>query len=290
VILYQALRHRTFKTVIEPMKTRRARQIPILLWSLSTIFVCGTFINSSIFADTKKGGNPKPTIVKPSGYVPAATSAQSKRGEAIYNEAHCSACHTIDDLGGFVGPVLDGIGQHRNEAFLLARLTDTSDAKQEYAKLTRQKVSELSPHVRVEPETARPLVAYLLTIPEPKHGFAIFSHPASEEEHATKAPSKEYEPKAQSESSREGRKLYEKFGCAQCHMIQQAGGFLGPQLDGIGRYHDADFIEQHITDAQVHGVKTDKFFEMVPTAMPKFTASKEEISKIRDYLMTLPAQ
>ncbi|HEY9758500.1 MAG TPA: cytochrome c [Oculatellaceae cyanobacterium] len=271
------------------MKKRRATQTSALWLSLSTIFVYCLSTDVHIFADTKKTIDTKPTLVKPSGYVPAAATEQSKRGEAIYDKAHCSACHSIDDMGGFVGPVFDGIGRHRNSDFLFARLADTKEAKQDYAKFTRQKLEDLSPHVRVEPEAAHALVAFLLTIPEPKNGFAVFSHPVSGAESSTLVRL-DYKPAAASDSSREGKQLYEKFGCAQCHQIGQAGGYLGPELDGIGKFHDADFIEQHITDAQVHAVKTDKFFELVPTSMPKFKASKDEIQKIRDYLLTLPAR
>ena len=47
-----------------------------------------------------------------------------------------------------------------------------------------------------------------------------------------------------------GRKLFAgKGGCSQCHMVQGAGGFLGPDLSDYGESHSADDIRSAIVSA-----------------------------------------
>jgi cytochrome c2 len=231
----------------------------------------------------------KATLIKPKGYSALSISPESEKGQQYYDEAHCSACHSINNDGGIVGPSFDGIGQHRNRDFLYARLADTPEASASYAKLTGQNPEHLAPHLRVSPSMARSLVTYLLTLPEPKGGFAVLPHQLPNVSDVIPSLDQNFRPAPKTAATEEGKKLYEKFGCAQCHQIERAGGFIGPRLDGIGQFRSQNYIEDHITDAQVQAVKNDKFFEIVPTSMPKFTATPEEIRKIKDYLMTLPA-
>ncbi|HSS95787.1 MAG TPA: c-type cytochrome, partial [Terriglobales bacterium] len=40
-----------------------------------------------------------------------------------------------------------------------------------------------------------------------------------------------------------------KAGCAQCHMVQGAGGFIGPDLSDYGARHSADEIRDAILSA-----------------------------------------
>jgi mono/diheme cytochrome c family protein len=235
-----------------------------------------------------QSGQAHPILIKAKGYKAAPPSSTTEAGKRIYGDAHCSSCHSINDMGGHIGPPLDGIGVLRESEFLFARLANTPESEASYAKLTGQNVTELTPHVRLSPESTRALVAYLLSLPEPRGGFAIFSHP-----HPPSAPAKSAAGTPavpNSANIEEGKKLYDRFGCAQCHQIRNAGGSFGPALDGIGVNRSADFVAAHISNAQLQAVKEDKFFELVPTTMPKFTASKEQIQQLTDYLMSLPVR
>lgn len=228
----------------------------------------------------------KPTLLKPKAYTPQPSTPESEKGEKYYSQANCSACHAINDEGGTAGPMLDGIGQRRQTDFLYARLADTPGALKTYAKLTGQNMQNLTPHVRLSADISHCLVAFLLTLPEPPGGFAVFGHDAEISKEPNLAV--DFQPAEKTAASEEGKKLYEKFGCAQCHQIQQAGGFVGTSLDGVGGRHSRDYIAAHITNAQAHAVKTDKFFELVPTSMPAINATPAQIQRITDYLMTLP--
>jgi putative heme-binding domain-containing protein len=54
---------------------------------------------------------------------PAAVG-DPKKGEAVYNASGCSACHSINSVGGDIGPDLSRIGAGRGPANLKARLID----------------------------------------------------------------------------------------------------------------------------------------------------------------------
>jgi putative heme-binding domain-containing protein len=53
-----------------------------------------------------------------------AATGDPKKGEELYHLSGCSACHTINDEGGTLGPNLSHIGAQRGAANLKARLTD----------------------------------------------------------------------------------------------------------------------------------------------------------------------
>ena len=40
------------------------------------------------------------------------------QGAMVYQKNHCDACHQINGVGKKLGPALDGIGQHRDRAWL----------------------------------------------------------------------------------------------------------------------------------------------------------------------------
>jgi mono/diheme cytochrome c family protein len=226
--------------------------------------------------------------IKPVGYKPPAASVESNLGQEYYAESHCSACHSINNEGGVIGPMLDGIGQHRNSKWLEARLSGDPSAVAQFAQLTGHGVDDLPPHVRLPSDMTRPLVSYLLTLPEPKNGFLVTRHNAAVQEPSV--VNLNYEPAPPSASSEEGKKLYAKFACAECHSIRMVGGFMGPTLDGIGAFHNREFLEGQVTDAQAQALTTDKFFELLPTSMPKYGVKPEEAKQIADYLMTLPSR
>jgi mono/diheme cytochrome c family protein len=233
----------------------------------------------------RKPNQAEPFVLKPTDFKPQPVSDESRTGQHLYERANCSACHSINNEGGKIGPTLDGIAKHHDSAFLFARLSNKPDDINEYAKLTGQTSEKLMPHIRVSPKEAQSLMSYLATLPEPKGGFVVYPHPSSGVEKSE--VSQKFVPSAISDSSVQGRRLYEQFGCAQCHQIQRSGGYAGTTLDGVGRF-GRDYVSAHITDAQIEALKTDQFFKLVPTSMPKFTATPEQVRKITDYLMTLP--
>ncbi len=228
---------------------------------------------------------PKPYIIQPSGYQAKAPTPQSRRGEEDFKQLNCMACHSIHNTGGVIGPLLDGVGARRSSEYLYAHLANTQKEKEHFAKLINTDISLLH-HPRLTEATAKLLVAYLETIPEPPGGFVLFPHikssPAEE-----KQDNPAFKPAAQSTNSQIGKQLYDKCGCIACHSIHNIGGWLGPKLDGIGGRMNRTEISKYINSPAVKLRESTDEQEVWPQ-MPHLDLSKSEIDKLVDYLLTLP--
>jgi mono/diheme cytochrome c family protein len=212
-------------------------------------------------------------------------TAQSKEGEKCFQMLNCTACHSIHNAGGRLGPMLDGVGAHRNEDYLLAHLINTEEAKQAFAKITGSDFEYLH-HPRISEKSAKSIVDFLLTIPEPIGGFILLPH-------TTRLPSEKpinnpnFKPSPVSTASKQGKELYDTLGCVACHSINSLGGWLGPALDGVGGRYSADYILNHITSPSIQAGEQQEFYSK-PQQMPAFKLSREDLQKITDYLNTLP--
>ncbi len=228
---------------------------------------------------------PQVIVVEPKGYVPAPVSEASRNGEVLFKQLNCAACHSIHNAGGDLAPMLDGVGGHRSERFLMAHLSNSLEAQTEYKHILGADYFNMLPHSRYSPETAKNLVAYLLTLTEPLGGFVIYPHVVKE---LTETPpaSKGFHPLPSTASSKEGRKLYDRFGCVACHSIGTMGGWFGPRLDGVGGRHSRSYIVAHITNAQAHTKELAADVEN-PSLMPRFNITPDQVEKITDFLMTL---
>jgi nitric oxide reductase subunit C len=109
----------------------------------------------------------------------------------------CLGCHEVGGEGGRIGPPLDGIGERREESFVLEMILDPSQAVPG-SPMPRQAMPE---------RDARRLARYLLTsdrlqAPRARVSLASASHPAS----LVEAP----------DGTSEGAALYARH-CASCH-------------------------------------------------------------------------
>lgn len=75
-----------------------------------------------------------------------------------------------------------------------------------------------------------------------------------------------------------------------CHSIGNNGGWLGPQMDGIGGRRSRAFIIAHITDPKGHTARLRKTPVETISQMPKLNITDEQMQKITDFLETLPNQ
>jgi len=112
-----------------------------------------------------KDGSKQPSMTSQTGaYVPAPLSESSRRGEALYKQLECNACHAIGKDGGEPGPALDGIGAKRNRAFLIGHITDPQAHAKNLPKEHPQGAS--MPPTSASAEQIGQMVDYLLTLPE----------------------------------------------------------------------------------------------------------------------------
>ena len=50
------------------------------------------------------------------------------QGALVYQTNHCNACHQIKGVGKKLGPALDGIGEHRDRAWLEKHFIESARA------------------------------------------------------------------------------------------------------------------------------------------------------------------
>ncbi len=226
----------------------------------------------------------QPILVPPTGYVAKAATDESEQGKKLFDKLNCAGCHTVSQVGGLIGPPLDGVGGRRDEQFLVDHLTNPEEHTKKFAQLYGGQPN-LMPHPHASVEEVKQLVAYLETLPEPAHGFIMAQHPEST---VQQGPiTSRFYPHPQTDSSREGQKLINQSGCMACHSISGIGGKFGPAFDGIGARRSRKFITSHIINPQA---EPKEFPEegQVSIRMPPARATHDEIEKMVDYLLTLP--
>jgi len=112
-----------------------------------------------------KDSSKQPSVPsQPGAYVPATLSEASRKGEALYKQLECNACHAIGKVGGEVGPALDGIGAKRSRAFLIGHITDPQAHAKNLPKEHPQGAS--MPPTSATAEQIGQMVDYMLTLPE----------------------------------------------------------------------------------------------------------------------------
>lgn len=96
-----------------------------------------------------------------------------------------------------------------------------------------------------------------------------------------------YSPSVPNAASKEGKALYERMNCAQCHSVSSVGGVTGPPLDGIGGRRSADYIAAHLTDPATHKQRFPHLHN-AGLLMPHPFATPDEVNALTAYLTTLP--
>ncbi len=211
----------------------------------------------------------------PTGYVPTADSKESLAGKQLYQRLDCASCHKIKGNGGTLGPPLDGIGGARGEQFITAHLLDPEKQMQEFPDLFGGRPN-LMPHPGVSLADAKSIAAYLLTLPEPKNGFLISSHPKMHNANIKKAKRLT---KVETIGSMEpGRKLFLSHGCAACHTLNNEIPRFGPRLDGISSRRTRLELEEAMHGGTDEPEMNFKVYHL----------TNQEAQQIVDFLIKLP--
>lgn len=266
--------------------------ISLALLAFLTVLVC---INSQSPAqgqnETMPSSEEEVPYLSPiplTGYKPVPKSATSEEGRKWFEDLNCVACHSIHNVGGAIGPMLDGVCGRRSDQFLIAHLSRSQEALEEYKRIRGIAYFQALQHPRFTPERTRLLVAYLKTLPEPPGGYVVMPHRHRLPTQPSPATIKDFRPAAKTGSSAAGERAYNTYGCAACHSIGEIGGWLGPRLDGIGARRDRAYIKAHITDAQAHARALSEVGDEFKSEMPRFNLPEDEAIEITNFLMTLP--
>jgi mono/diheme cytochrome c family protein len=81
-------------------------------------------------------------------------------GAMVFQKNSCAACHALNGVGGKIGPVLNGLAQRRNEAWVIQHF-------QEPQKMS--KGTSMPPYKFSAPDMQN-IVSYLFTLPDKAPG------------------------------------------------------------------------------------------------------------------------
>lgn len=256
---------------------------PKILFFAALIAVAGVSTSTYIgWAEESKQQN----LIEPTGFKAAQPSADSKKGEALFQKNRCATCHTIGGKGGCLAPPLDGIGARRSTEFIKARITRDKEAEEKFAEVFGE---ELMPHLRVPASQSASIVKYLLTLPEPKGGFKIIGHTSSNSKtQKTQLGSEAVKKTSALDSSvKRGRALITSKGCLACHSIGNLGTKFAPKFDGISSRISATAIKAQLKSAELMTLNDDTEYGAKGTTMPPLNLSPRDMDDLTNYLMTV---
>ena len=184
-----------------------------------------------------------------SGQSSTKSSGDSLRGEKIYKERGCSACHSIEWVGGVIGPDLTQVTLRRTDEWLRNWLKDPPSVLKD----------TVMPKVpwRSEQEISDLIEFFKTFKSEVKKDFL------------GKVPKKDA-----------GKMLVKEYGCSACHRIvgPASGRVRFPDLTHVAKKRDRKWLNDWLKDPQK--VKPGTF-------MPTYPLTDIEREAIVEYLSTL---
>jgi ubiquinol-cytochrome c reductase cytochrome b subunit len=90
------------------------------------------------------------------GDVITTTPAFVAEGATVYQKNFCFACHTVNGVGGKIGPVLNGLSGHRTEAW----------TAEHFANPQKMSPGSSMPAYKLSPSDMQNIVSYLFTLPD----------------------------------------------------------------------------------------------------------------------------
>lgn len=87
-----------------------------------------------------------------------------------------------------------------------------------------------------------------------------------------------------------GKRLYEAYQCADCHLISGYGCREGVSLDDVGSRRTVDFIKAQLRNPEEHVAKNPQAFGGDPNLMPFQNLSPQEVDALSHYLFSLKSK
>ena len=138
-------------------------------------------------------------------------------GKVIFKEKHCLKCHSINNVGGKIGPDLTLVGRRRDAEWMIKHFQDP----------TFIAPGLRMPSVELPESDLTALAAYLLRLTSAT-SVALEDRPLLEE----------------------GGKIFYDNNCIMCHTIDGAGGKIGPDLTRVGSRRDEKWLTDHFKNPQ----------------------------------------
>lgn len=273
-----------YEKLVSPTKgRRRAGQALMVSALLASAFMCADLGSS---AAPPKGSNDDKRADQKSSTADSSEKGSAPDGRLLTKQMNCRSCHIIEGEGGFIGPPLDGIGQHRDMEFLTGKLSKHKKSPSNPpAYLT---AFEIMSHVRLPHTQSKVIADYLISLPETKLTWELKDHKKGAADSNSIPPGAHFEARKPDARSARGKQLYLDHGCAACHSINNQGGLIGPSLSGVGAARSRNFIEGRIANGALIGPDRKGEYKKMGYRMPPVPVSKKELSYITDFLLTLP--
>lgn len=182
---------------------------------------------------------------------PDLPEAANLRKNKQVKKFDCLTCHTIGNVGGSVGAILNQVGLRRDREWLIRWLKDPAAMKPGTA----------MPKVELPNNELNKLIDELLRISRPVDAKKILSETALPE--------------------KAGEKLMRAYDCYACHRIGNEGRFVGPDLTWI------NFRKSAVWER--NWLKNPETFKP-GTFMPNFHLTDPELDAIVAYLATLKGE
>jgi mono/diheme cytochrome c family protein len=180
--------------------------------------------------------------------------AYEPQGEfgALVNRYRCLSCHQIEGTGGTLSTVvLDRIGSQLRRDYIESYLQKPI--------AVRVALSERMPHLNVTEDEARVLAGYLATVM------------LDDDLHA--------EIPRDPKTVARGRELFDRHGCAACHIVGDRGGYVGPDLNGSGARLQPGWTVAWLLDPE----------RWKPgTLQPDHGLTREEAEALAAYVLSIP--
>jgi len=90
------------------------------------------------------------------GPIVETAPAFAADGAAVYQKNFCGSCHTVNGVGGKIGPVLNGLASRRTEAWTI----------EHFVQPQKMSPGTVMPPYKFAQKDMQDLVTYLFTLPE----------------------------------------------------------------------------------------------------------------------------
>lgn len=176
--------------------------------------------------------------------------------ERFYNSSiiakyQCDTCHTITERGGTVGPILNQVGNRRDEDWIRRWLKDPNSIKP----------GTKMPTFSFTPDEFEEVVGYVSAMKRDLDVEGVLSGNGSPQQ--------------------KGEGVFGEYDCYACHRIGSEGRFIGPDLTWLGQRKTSDWERVWLKDPDAW---------KPGTFMPNFHLPLETIEALSAFLETLKGQ
>jgi cytochrome c2 len=194
-----------------------------------------------------------------------------EKGRKLVGDLGCKGCHTIEKFPfQYSAPELDGIGDKRVDELVFNSISDVEKNLINWLKtkvknperFATDKIITKMPTYDFNEKQAEALAVFLLSLRKdslPRKYVKILLDPDG--------------------ADMRGKKIFEKYNCLGCHLLNKEGGEIAPDLTDVGRKTRQEWLFAFLKDPE-----KIRPVQILKARMPNFNLSDKETSAIVEYL------